>query len=390
MREVSVVGIGQTPVGEHWAEGLRDLGAKAALAALADAGMNGLDPQAATALYVGNGYGGTVSAQTHLGALIADHAGLSGIEAFSIDAADASGGAALRAGYLAVASGLVDVALVVGVEKLTDSIAEERVRARNVSLDADFETVHGATQTAIAAMLMQRYLHEHGLQVTDFEGFSLNAHANGGHNPQAMFRNRLREGAFGKAPMVSAPVSLFDRAPDADGAAAVVLAPADQAADMIPQPVQVLASAAATDTFAVHDRADLLWFNSVALSTQKAFTAAQVGHADIDLAELHDAFTITTALALEAAGFAERGSGWQMAANNGQAIALDGQLPISTFGGLKSRGNPGGATGVYQAVEATLQLRGQAGDNQVANARLAMTQNLGGLATTAVTHIFGV
>lgn len=390
MRDVSIVGIGQTPVSEHWDKSLRELGAEAALAALADAGINRVGADAIDALYVGNGYGGNVSSQTQLGALIADHAGLSGVEAFSIDAADASGGAALRAGYLAIASGAVDVVLVVGVEKLTDSIAEDRVQARNVSLDADFETVHGTTQAAVAGMLMQRYLHENNLNVTDFEGFSVNAHANGSRNPNAMFRNQLRAGAFGKAPMVAKPVSLFDQAPDADGAAAVVLVAGASAVDMVPKPVRILSSAVATDTFAVHDRSDLLWFNAVALSTQKAFNAANLQHADIDLVELHDAFTIATTLILESAGFMDRGTGWTMADNGGEAIGLSGKLPISTFGGLKSRGNPAGATGVYQVVEATMQLRGQAGDNQVDGAQTALVQNLGGMATTAVSHILGV
>ena len=199
MRDVSIVGIGQTPVSEHWDKSLRELGAEAVLAALADAGIQRTGADAVDALYVGNGYGGSISSQSQLGALIADHAGLSGVEAFSVDAADASGGAALRTGYLAVASGAVDVALVVGVEKLTDSIAEDRVRARNIDLDADFEAIHGATQTAIAGMLMQRYLHEYDLNVTDFEGFSVNAHANGSRNPNAMFRNQLRAGAFGES-----------------------------------------------------------------------------------------------------------------------------------------------------------------------------------------------
>ncbi len=390
MRDVSIVGIGQTPVSEHWGKSLRELGAEAALAALADAGIQRTGADAIDALYVGNGYGSSASSQSQLGALIADHAGLSGVEAFSVDAADASGGAALRTGYLAVASGAVDVVLVVGVEKLTDSIAEDRVQARNISLDADFESVHGATQAAIAGMLMQRYLHEYDLTVMDFEGFSVNAHANGSRNPNAMFRNQLRAGAFGKAPMVATPVSLFDQAPDADGAAAVVLVADDSAVDMVPKPVKILSSAVATDTFAVHDRADLLWFNAVARSTQKAFTAANLQHTDIDLAELHDSFTIATTLILEAAGFAERGTGWTMANDGGSAIGLNGDLPISTFGGLKSRGNPGGATGVYQVVEAAMQLRGQAGDNQVDDARMALVQNLGGLATTAITHILGV
>ena len=190
--------------------------------------------------------------------------------------------------------------------------------------------------------------------------------------------------------MVSTPVSLFDQAPDADGAAAVVLVAGESAVDMVPKPIKILSSAVATDTFAVHDRADLLWFNAVALSTQKAFTAANVQHTDIDFAELHDSFTIATTLTLEAAGFAERGTGWTMANDGGAAVSLNGNLPISTFGGLKSRGNPAGATGVYQVVEAAMQLRGQAGDNQVSNAQTALVQNLGGVATTAITHILGV
>jgi acetyl-CoA C-acetyltransferase len=224
--------------------------------------------------------------------------------------------------------------------------------------------------------------------VNDFEGFSINAHANGGSNPNAMFRNRLREGAFAKAPLVSEPVNLFDRAPDADGAAAVVLVASETAADLVPKPIRISGSAAATDMMAVHDRSDILVFNAVTRSTQKALQQAGIDRYDVDFAELHDSFTIVTALSLESAGFARRGEGWQMA--NSDAISRTGNLPISTFGGLKSRGNPAGATGLYQAVEAVLQLRNEAGDNQIADARVAFLQNLGGLASTAIIHILQV
>jgi acetyl-CoA C-acetyltransferase len=203
-----------------------------------------------------------------------------------------------------------------------------------------------------------------------------------------MFRNTLKPGAFAKAGMVADPVSLFDGAPDADGAAAIILTAAEQAADMVPQPVRITGSAAATDTLTLHDRADLLYLKAAHLSAYKAYAQAGIQPSDVDLFELHDAYTVLSALILEATGYAERGAGWKLAQEG--AIGLNGSLPISTFGGLKSRGNPVGATGIYQAVEACLQLRGEAGANQVAEARTALIQNLGGLASTAVTHVLQI
>lgn len=378
MRPVAIIGVGMTPVGEHWDKSLRMLGAEAIESALADAHIDAVD-----ALYLGNSYGTTFSSQSHLGALLADYAGLGNIEAYAIEAGDASGGAALRTGYLAVASGAVNIALVVGVEKSSDRIGSSRVEGRNVSLDADFESIHGATLPALAAMLMRRYMYEYGVELSAFEGFSINAHANGKRNPLAMYRNIIKAGAFAKAPFVADPVNLFDGAPDADGAAAVVLAPLEWALDRVGQPIKIAGSAVATDTLAVHDRKDSLYLKAVALSTQKALAQAEKNRDQLDLLELHDAFTILTTLSFEAMGYAERGAGWRLT----EKIGLTGELPISTFGGLKSRGNPTGATGVYQAVEAVLQLRGQANENQVSNAKTALIQNLGGIATTAITHI---
>lgn len=383
MREVAVIGIGQIPVGEHWDTSLRQLAAAAVHAAMNDAGLKQVD-----ALYVGNAFGATFSSQTHLGALIADYAGLTGIEAYSIDAADASGAAALRAGWLAVASGVVETALVLGVEKATDTVGDAHIRARNTSLDADFEAAHGATQTALAALLMRRYMHEYDLELAVFEGFSINAHANGARSRFAMFRNTIKPGGFARASMIAEPVNLFDGAPDADGAAAVILTSAERAADLVPQPVRLAASAAATDTLALHDRPDLLALDAARRSAQRAYAQAGIAPDDVSLFELHDEYTVITALSLEAAGFAERGQGWKWAQDG--AVGLAGKLPISTFGGLKARGNPIGATGVYQAVEACQQLRGEAGDNQVNSAKVALIQNLGGLGATAITHILRV
>lgn len=385
MRDVAIIGVGMTPVSEHWGSSLRELGAEAVRAALADSNLSEAD-----ALYVGNAYGATFSSQSHIGALVADHIGLHGIEAFSIEASDASGGAALRAGYLAVASGLVETAIVLGVEKSTDSVASAHVSARSVSLDADFEAIHGATLPALAGLLMRRYMHEYGVNVSDFEGFSINAHRNGKTNAFAMYRNTIKEGAFSKAPMVSDPVNLFDSAPDGDGAAAIVLTSATRANSLHAKPVKIIGSSAATDTMALHDRDDLLYLRAIDVSMHKAYQQAGITSKDVDLFELHDGFTILSVLALEAAGFCARGEGWRMAASAGEAISLKGTLPISTFGGLKARGNPSGATGVYQAVEAVLQLRGLAGANQVADAKIAAIQSLGGMASTAVTHLLAL
>jgi acetyl-CoA C-acetyltransferase len=383
MREVAIVGVGQTPVGEHWESSLRMLGAEAVQAALADAGL-----ETADALYVGNAFGASFSSQSQLGALIADYAGLAGIEASAIDAADASGGAALRAGYLAVASGMVNTVVVAGVEKSSDTVGSAHNRARNVSLDADFESIHGATLTGLAALLMRRYMHEYGVELSAFEGFSVNAHGNGAKNPNAMFRNILKAGSFARSPMIAEPVGLFDSAPDADGAAAVILTSAERAADLVPQPVRITGSAAASDRFALQERADMLFLSAANRSAHGAYAQAGISASNVDLFELHDGYTILAALTLEACGFAERGQGWKLA-QDGQ-IGLQGSLPISTFGGLKSRGNPAGASGVYQAVEAALQLRGAAGANQVANAKTALIQSLGSLGTTAVTHVLQV
>ncbi len=383
MRKVAIIGVGQTPVGEHWDASIRMIAADAVHATLEDAGVKSVD-----ALYVGNAYGASFSSQSQLGALIADYAGLGGVETFTTEAGDASGGAALRTGYLAVASGAVETALVLGVEKSTDTVSTAHVLARNVSLDADYEAVQGATLTALAALVMRRYMHEYGVELSAFENFSINAHANGGKSANAMYRNQIKPGAFARAPMISDPVSLFDSAPDADGAAAVILTTVERAADLVPHPVEIVASAAASDTLAIAERADLLDLRAVRTSIYKALQQAGLAQRDIDLFELHDAFTILSTLTLEAGGFAERGQGWKLA-KDGQ-ISLTGTLPLCTFGGLKSRGNPVGATGIYQAVEAALQLRGAAGANQVADARVAMIQSVGGFGSTAITHILSV
>ncbi|MBN1315736.1 MAG: thiolase domain-containing protein [Anaerolineales bacterium] len=379
-RDVSIIGIGQTPVGEHWSISLRQLAMQAVQEAMNDAGLDRVD-----ALYVANMLAGEISNQRHLGALMADFAGLVGVEAITVEAADASGGAAIRQAVLAISSGAVDSVLVLGIEKFTDVVGSAVTTAQTRVFDADYEAIHGLTNTALGALLMRRYMVEYGVGLKDFAGFSINAHANGVGNPNAMFRRAIKEGHYINAPLVADPVNLFDSAPVGDGAAALILCAAKRAPDMVPHPVRIAASALATDVPALHDRKDILFLAAVNKAAGRALSMAGIGPEQVDVLELHDSFTVLTALQLEASGFAQRGQGW-MLANNGD-VALDGRIPISTHGGLKARGDVGGATGVYQVVEVASQLRKTAGDCQVSNPHWGMTINLGGTGGTAVAHI---
>lgn len=378
MRNVYIAGVGLTPAGEHWERSLRELAFTALEAAARDTErvLGGRAP--AEALFAANALASQLSGQAHLGVLIADFAGLRGIEAATIEAAGAAGGAAIRQAYIAVASGQVETALVVGVEKTTDTIGGRVNAAAATAGDSDFESVQGATPTALAGLLMQRYLHTYHVEHDAFANFAVNAHANARQNVNAMFRNALTRDAYARAGAVADPISMMDVAPECDGAAAVVLTAR-------PTAVRVAASAQATDTLALHDRPDLLGFDAAQLSAGRAYRLAGVGPDDVDLFELFDAYSIFAALSLEATGFAERGQGWRLAVD--EQIGPKGRIPIQTFGGLKARGNPIGATGVYQVAEATLQVRGEAGANQVPDARVAMAQCIGGIGANVVTHI---
>jgi len=327
-----------------------------------------------------------ISNQAHLGALIADYAGLTGIEAITVEAAGASGGAALRQAYLSIASGMVDIALVVGIEKFTDKIGAEVEEAIATTSDSDFEAVQGMTATAQAALLMKRYMHEYDVPANGFAGFALTAHANGVANKYAMFRKPIKPETYSKADMVSDPINMFDVAPNADGAAALVLTRRDLLPSDFQNPlVQIAGSAASSDTLALHDRKDILYFDTAQISAGKAMKQAGIILDQVSFFEYHDAFSIYAALSLEAVGFAIKGRGWKLAEDGG--ISIKGKIPCATLGGMKARGFPGGAAGVYQAVEAVTQLRGQAEANQITNAKYGLIQSLGGPASTAVSHI---
>jgi acetyl-CoA C-acetyltransferase len=321
-----------------------------------------------------------------LGPLVADFAGLRGIEAVKVEAACASASAAFRQAYIGVASGLQDIVIALGIEKMTDNVGSKLTAGLASAADADYEVVHGITFVALNALIMQRYIYEYGISREDFAGFAINAHANGANNPNAMFQKPISKEAFLNTHMVADPIGLLDASPMADGAAAVILCPTDLAREFTDNAIRVKGSAVATDTLSVHDRRDPLWLQAAEDSAQKAYKQANVKPEDVDFFELHDAFTIMAALSLEASGFAERGKGTWLARDG--EITPEGKIPVTTQGGLKARGHPVGATGLYQIVEAVQQLRGEAGKNQVKNPRLGMTQNIGGSGATIITHIF--
>jgi acetyl-CoA C-acetyltransferase len=382
MREVAVLGIGQTPIEEHWEKSLRVLAGEAALAALQDAGITRVD-----GVFVGNMMAGSANQQQQLGAYIADWVGLRYADAMHIETACSSGSAAFRAALMAVASGVLDVALVVGVEKMSDSPGDEITAELATAADADWESAYGVSFVALNALIMRRYMHEYGWRHEHFAPFSINSHQNALHNPYARFHSPLTQQEYEKAPMVTPPINLMDASPMGDGAAAAVLVPVEHLHRYPPKPrVRVAASAAATDTIAVASRRDALWLRAAERSARQAYAQAGVGPEDIDVFELHDAFTIMSALSLEACGFAERGQGPRLALEG--EIQIGGRIPICTRGGLKARGHPVGATGVYQIVEVVQQLRGEAGATQVEGAKIGMTQNIGGSGSNIITHIF--
>lgn len=387
MRSVSIIGIGQSPVGELWNRSAREIAFDAIRAAMLDANIDTAD-----ALYVGNMLSGSLIDQEHLATLIADYVGLQGIEAAKVEAACASGGAALRVGLMAVASGFHDCVIVAGVEKMTDTVGKDTTAGLATAADAETEALHGVSFVGLNALIMQRYMYEYNVPLDAFAGFSINAHRNGANNPNAMFQSPISRNSYLKAPVISTPINMMDSSPVCDGAAAVVLVPTEHVHRYTTGAhrgaVQVLASASATDTIAVHDRRDPLFLSAAEASSRKAYAQAGIQPKELDLFELHDAFTIMAALSLEATGFANRGEGWRWAEED--RIGIGGALPIATMGGLKSRGHPVGATGVYQVVEVVQQLRGEAGKNQVPNARLGMAQNIGGSGATILTHILGV
>jgi acetyl-CoA C-acetyltransferase len=379
MRPVSIVGIGQLPVERATSKSLRALGAAVVRLAMEDAGVEQVD-----ALFASNMLADELQGQKHIAALIADEAGLAGIEALQVQAAMASGAAALRMAHLAVASGEADLAVAVGVEKMSEGAAAPAI---SKALDAQ-EVEDGATLISKNAEMMRLYLKRYKVPKDGLVNFPVTAHQNARNNPNAVFRDqKVSARTVMRSRMVHDPLRLLDCSPICDGAAAVVLSAGEEARAHSSHPVRILASSVATDRFRVGDRPNPLWLAAAHDSALKAFRQANVNREDVDLFEVHDAFSIMSCMQLEAAGFAAPGQGWRLAAE--KRIELKGDIPITTMGGLKARGHPIGATALYQACEIVLQLTGRAGKNQLKDPQVAMMQSVGGAGTTLITHILG-
>jgi acetyl-CoA C-acetyltransferase len=378
---VYIVGVSQAPITRDPAVRGRDLGAAVVREALVDAG---LEKERVEALYVGNMTSGLLTGQQQLGGLIADYAELAGIDAVTIEAACASGAAAARMGYLTIAGGINDVVAVCGVERMTHVDRDTVTRALATAADWELEGARGESFMSLNAQLMRHYMERHGATARDFAPFSINAHRNALANPNALFHKQVDVDGYLASRIVIDPIRVFDASPICNGAAAFVLASGAVARALGGDRVAISASAAATAPLALQRRTDVLRLDAVEVSTRKALEQSGARHRDVSFFELHDAFTIMAVLSLESAGFADPGTGTRLGTEG--RIGIDGDLPLTTMGGLKARGHPVGATGVYQIVEAYLQLTNAAGDNQVPRAELGLVQNIGGTGATVVTH----
>jgi acetyl-CoA C-acetyltransferase len=378
MRDVAIVGAGMTHFGELWDLSLRDLFVEAALEALEGAGADRVD-----SIYVGNMAAGQFVGQEHLGPLMADHLGMRGVPAVRVESACASGGAALRMGFLDIASGNSDLVLVAGVEKMTDGADVTNVLA--TASDQEGEVYHGITFPGLYAMIARARM-ARGTTEEDLHAVAVKNHRHGALNPKAQFRREVSMDDVARSSMVAEPLRLLHCSPVSDGAAAVLLVPLDQARRYTDRPVRITGSGMATSSMALADRKDPAFLDAVRLSAERAYTMAGVGPEHIQVAELHDCFTIAEICCLEALWLADPCEATQ-AARTGLS-SLGGRVPTNTSGGLKSKGHPVGATGVAQAIELYEQLRGEAGDRQVEDAHLGLAQNMGGSGASSVVHIF--
>jgi len=385
MRKVAVIGVGDTKFGELWDASFRDIGIRAGLSAVEDANISA---DKIDAVFVGNMSAGRFIEQEHIGALIADYSGLARdhIPATRIEAAGASGGLALRQGYMAIASGLHDIVVVGGAEKMMDVSDVASALIQSSAADQEWETELGATFPSLHALIARRHMHEFGTTREQLADVAVKNHRHGSMNPKAQFQKEITRETVTGSPMVASPLRVFDCAPSSDGAAAVVLCPLDQAKKYTETPVEIIGTGQASDTLALHHRRDILTFDATRVAAERAFKMAGVTQNDVDVAEVHDNFTISEILAVEDLGFFKKGEGGK-ATSDGRT-SLDGDVAVNTSGGLKARGDPIGATGLAQAVEIVAQLRGKAGKRQVKDANIGLTHNVGGTGATAVVHVF--
>ena len=385
MRDVAVIGTGMIRFGELWTKTLRTMWAEAALAALDDAGIDKVD-----LITIGCMSSGLFTGQEHLASLLPDEIGMRGTPATRLESACASGGLAIRNGFAEIAAGLADVVLVTGVEKMNDVDGGDATYALGTAADQQWEGFHGITFPGLYAMMARVHMQKYGTTIEQLAQVAVKNHANGLKNPNAQYHLKLDLDGVLNSTMVADPLHLMDCSPVTDGAAALVLASVEKARELCPDRpiIRITGSGLATDSIQLANRADLAKLEAVRLAGERAYAMAGRKPADIDLAEVHDCFTIAEIMSTEALGFFDYGEG-ASAVEKG-LTQIGGQIPINASGGLKSKGHPVGATGVAQVVEIASHLWGRAADRQVDGAKIGLAQNMGGSGGSSVVHILEV
>ena len=382
MRRVCIVGAGQTRYGVN-KDTAREAAAKVAHEAIVDAGLTPKDVQM---IFVSNVLG-MVEKQGHVGPLIATSLGIPHVPSLTIEAACASGSVSFREAYISVASGVYDVALVVGSEKVSQLDIFQATSYFAMGSDYTYEGRNGVTFPGLYALMATAYIHKYGATQEQLAAIAVKSHRNGAKNPTAHFQTEIAVEDVMSSRMVAWPLKLYDCCPFSDGASAIVIASEEKTRQLSDERVYVLGSGRAGMVAALHDREDLTRMDSARIAGEQAFKQAGVDRKDIDFAEVHDCFTIAEAIALEELGFVERGKGARTAVDG--ITEIGGEIPVNTSGGLKSKGHPVGATGVGQIIEAYEQLLGRSGPRQVKDAEIGLTHNVGATGGTAAVHIFG-
>jgi acetyl-CoA C-acetyltransferase len=381
MREVAVIGVGMTRWGELWEKSLRTIFVETALLALDDAGVDRID-----SMYVGSMSSGLFVGQEHIASLLADYLGQIPVPSARIETACASGGLALRLGFMEVASGISNFVLVSGIEKMTDVSGYEATYALGTAADQEYEGYHGLTFPGLYALIARAHMEKYGTTREQLALVAVKNHSNGSKNPLAQFPFEITVDSVLNSVMVADPLRILDCSPITDGAAAVILCPVEMARRMKKPVVKIIGSGHATDAIALSSRKDITWLEATFQAGKRAYAMADKKPEDIDIIEVHDCFTIAEICVLEALGIVEKGKGGQ--AVEDELTNLEGKIPVNTSGGLKAKGHPVGATGVAQVIEIVKQLRGEAGQRQVKEPKIGMAQNMGGSGGSTLVHIF--
>jgi acetyl-CoA C-acetyltransferase len=382
MKDIAIVGVGNTKIGELYDRDLRDLTDEAISKALTSANIAAKD---IGAVIVGSMSPGRFNEQEHLSALVGPYSGILA-PALRVESACASGSSALRVAMMAINAGYYDTALVLGVEKMTDLIDINDVTTTlGTAADGEWELGVGATFPALFALMMRAHMYEYNSTLEQFASVAVKNHKNGALNPDAQFQRETSMERVMNSRVIADPVRLFDCSPVSDGAAAVVVTTKEKAKEYTDDPVYIIGSGAGTDHIALHDRKSLTSLRSTRRAMDTAFKMAKIEQKDIDFMEVHDCFTIAEVMALEDMGICKPGEGGKMTLEG--ETALNSKISVNPSGGLKAKGHPVGATGIYQIIEVFHQLRNEAGKRQVKNNDIGVTQNIGGSGATCVINV---